>query len=222
MFKKIFPLVMVLFAFSAKAQEVKYDKGGVQKYWIHNTDQTDLHLTFTNKSGATTGVVYNKLMVDWPKGWIVSFCDDLNCFAELYSSDTFAPIANNGVSELKISVYPQGKADTGMVQYEIFPVSNPASRDTVTVYVYIPWGASVNNLGLNSLQVYPSPASDAIAFKMKESGYCRVLDLNGRSIMEQIVKSGENTVDVSSLTNGVYFVQVTTSSGTFRKQFIKN
>ncbi len=222
MLKRLLPAVMVFITLTASAQGVTYDKGKVQRYWIDHTNQYDLHLTFTNKTGVKTGIVYTKLMVDWPSKWVVQFCDDVNCHADFYDRDTFEAIANNAEGDLHITAYPQGNADTAVFQYEIFALSNPSQKDTATVYFYVPWGAGVSEPGKAALKLFPNPATDILNFTTASAGNCQVLDINGRSLITTYAEAGHNKLNIAAIPAGVYFIQVNTADGILRKEFVKN
>jgi Secretion system C-terminal sorting domain len=61
-----------------------------------------------------------------------------------------------------------------------------------------------------SVEVFPNPASDAIQVDVAPADVVpstiRVLNLNGRIVMSCNLYSGKNTIDVSSLSEGIYFI----------------
>ncbi|GIS04552.1 MAG: hypothetical protein CM15mP107_1720 [Bacteroidota bacterium] len=67
---------------------------------------------------------------------------------------------------------------------------------------------------LNSVHVYPNPANTALM--LSEKSYYKVFNILG----EEILKGKSNSINISSLDNGVYFIQIQGLKQTLR--FIKN
>ena len=74
-----------------------------------------------------------------------------------------------------------------------------------------------------SLSVYPNPVSDRLYIETEtEVEEVIVYDIFGRrQVTETPSRQGNVTVDVSNLSNGVYFVKVVTENGEIVKRFIK-
>jgi Secretion system C-terminal sorting domain/Outer membrane protein Omp28 len=63
----------------------------------------------------------------------------------------------------------------------------------------------------DNLRVYPNPASDFIQIEvdgMTNDADISILDINGKIILKGTIRIRDNTFNVSSLTNGVYLLQV--------------
>ncbi|MEO9534095.1 MAG: T9SS type A sorting domain-containing protein [Crocinitomicaceae bacterium] len=68
--------------------------------------------------------------------------------------------------------------------------------------------------------VYPNPAkNDLIITSEKEEGYLNILSLNGELISSQQVTSNQTTIDISGLSNGLYFVQLQIGNKTSVQKF---
>ncbi len=67
--------------------------------------------------------------------------------------------------------------------------------------------------------VYPNPASSLISVRTEDLIEIRILDLNGRTLIEN--KKSETT-NISSLPNGAYVIEAKTLRGTEYRNFIKN
>ncbi len=79
--------------------------------------------------------------------------------------------------------------------------------------------AGLQNIGIQSLEIYPNPSSDKIRIKTDEiisSVYC--LDIDGKAIA---IPVKENVFDISELASGAYLLQITTDKGTSIAKFIK-
>ncbi|MBM3405665.1 MAG: T9SS type A sorting domain-containing protein, partial [Bacteroidetes bacterium] len=72
----------------------------------------------------------------------------------------------------------------------------------------------IDNPGRNNslpVSVYPNPASEVVFLKIQEEGSfdLSVTDLNGREVIFEKVKCGENAIDISGLTPGMYIAKIT-------------
>ena len=71
----------------------------------------------------------------------------------------------------------------------------------------------------NSFAIHPNPAKEMITLTgVKNINTIEVLNFLGQVVISQF---NTNTVDVSQLTNGVYFVRMTSDSGISVKKFVK-
>ncbi len=59
----------------------------------------------------------------------------------------------------------------------------------------------------DGLQLVPNPADDGFRFLAAEAGELRVFDTRGRAVLQKEIEPGVQTVDVSVLMAGIYFVQ---------------
>ena len=80
----------------------------------------------------------------------------------------------------------------------------------------------LNEISVESLNVYPNPASSEITVSINESmidNQIVILDQMGKVVLKVVVLNLNTTINVSSLSNGLYYVKV--GENTFSK-FIKN
>jgi hypothetical protein len=82
------------------------------------------------------------------------------------------------------------------------------------------------NLFINDLIVYPNPSGDYISIETPYSStmsqnIISVYDVRGRLIIQQLQKEQKTLLDISRLTNGVYFVKITNGSETLKSKFVK-
>lgn len=102
--------------------------------------------------------------------------------------------------------------------------------DLVYVCDYIYDYDLIENMGTSNpssmsmeLIIYPNPTSDVLNISVGESVLksVNVLDNSGRNILKENSSNKKDmNLNVSHLTPGVYFVQVSTSKGTFTKRFV--
>ena len=82
-----------------------------------------------------------------------------------------------------------------------------------------PLGMESNDL--YKITLYPNPTNSILNVQMQQKiEAINIVDTSGRTTAIKTLSS--NSIDVSSLANGVYFIEITTVDGQFRKKFIKN
>jgi hypothetical protein len=69
-------------------------------------------------------------------------------------------------------------------------------------------------------ELFPNPATSTLHLATSESGDWDIVDLQGRTLLEQNQRAALNA-DISSLSPGMYFVRLTTQRGTTVKRFVK-
>ena len=77
---------------------------------------------------------------------------------------------------------------------------------------------------VNDFTVYPNPASDVISVSsVKSINGVKVVDLNGRIMKQTTYENVSSTsINVSDLASGVYFLNISSDSGSVSKKFMKN
>lgn len=71
-------------------------------------------------------------------------------------------------------------------------------------------------------KVYPNPTNGQLNFQSHEKGTLSVLDLSGRTVLTSVAVKGQNTIDVRSLPDGVYLLQLQTTNSVSSARFVKN
>lgn len=81
-----------------------------------------------------------------------------------------------------------------------------------------------NSQPVAKFKVYPNPASSVVTISTPdvESAKLSVTDISGKVVMTRSLNGIENTVDISSLSNGAYFFEVNASSKKEVVKIIKN
>lgn len=125
----------------------------------------------------------------------------------------------------------------GFIQFKINTLNTPQLTETVqnTANIYFDFNEPViTNTTLNTyadfssvaydeemgLQLYPNPTNGILYTTIEESVSYKIFDLEGKMIMNGRLVAFEG-IDVNQLTNGLYFVEISTSTGIIRDKFIK-
>lgn len=82
---------------------------------------------------------------------------------------------------------------------------------------------AVTDFEINGINIYPNPTTDYINFSLKglENTPVSIIDLNGKLIVNTKI-STDNSINVTSLNTGVYFVQLEVEKQTVSYKFVKN
>jgi len=59
----------------------------------------------------------------------------------------------------------------------------------------------------NALVVYPNPATDHLFAQLDEATDITIVDMTGKIIQQESLQSGNNSINVSSLASGLYFIR---------------
>jgi hypothetical protein len=190
---------------SLLAQGFELENGKTEHTFYPNSDMpVDCTIHFKNIKKSPIVFAYEKVIVDFPTVWDVSFCDNRNCFASFLDKDTMAKVAPNAEASLKITVFPNGKADTAVVKYALWDYENTSDRDTLTWNIYIRWSAETKSWKSEAVQVYPNPVDDVLNVSNLGDAVLEVVDSRGAVVKN--TKSVEGRMDVSELASGLYFI----------------
>ena len=120
-------------------------------------------------------------------------------------SATYTP-AETGVYYLGFNHFSPAQAQYTMLGIDTFSISSVL--DTA-------------EFKQNQFSVFPNPTNAVLNVKIdKQISAINVVDISGRTTAVKVLS--ETSIDVSSLANGVYFIEISTIDGHFRKKFIKN
>lgn len=72
----------------------------------------------------------------------------------------------------------------------------------------------VNENKMLDVQVYPNPVVDQLNFTLTEQAKVQVIDLSGKTVMQQDVTVGNSSINVADLNQGMYIVYFNFADGT--------
>ncbi len=206
--KKLLLVIASAFSLNAFAQTFAPKEGDNVDFYPPVSAYLDCVIHIENKTNSTISLEYKKIVADFPSTWNAAFCDNRNCFEGFVDQDTFSPIqANDEKNSIKITVYPNGKADTAFIQYAIWDRANPNYIDTWTFNVFVRWGADVaDNNNPNSTKLYPNPCQNELTLASPTTSIdaAWIIDVTGKK-SPAILQNG--VVNTSALSNGMYWIQ---------------
>lgn len=75
---------------------------------------------------------------------------------------------------------------------------------------------------LVNLVVYPNPVQDELRITSEEAlDFYRIYNVTGALVSEEIIENTNKSIDVSSLTTGVYFIEISSNNRKVMKKIIK-
>ncbi len=78
---------------------------------------------------------------------------------------------------------------------------------------------NINDKVMNSISIYPNPANNVLTVANAESSNIRIFNMLGEEVANINNESSNQTIDISSLANGTYFVKV--GAKTFKFNVVK-
>ena len=97
---------------------------------------------------------------------------------------------------------------------------NTSSQISSTAYRNISTVGISENINDKMVNIYPNPATNQITIDSNEKiETIAIMDAMGKTV--KTIISTNNTIDVSNLTKGIYFLQIQTDKGLASKKFIK-
>ena len=141
--------------------------------------------------------------------------------------------AKPGTTRMRViareGAYPSacGRFNYGDVEDYTVVINNNNCHNSYAVKALSGAGAAKNNPPV--FQIFPNPvADDLVIMRMDDRGEkaarentsMRLVDVNGRLVMQQMIRNETAVVNVSSLINGIYFVQLQTGNSIVTKKII--
>lgn len=226
--KQLLAICAVAFAYTAQAQSFQmHDQqsgnmlpNGGTILETHTDPLTfiDDHVHVTNTTTSTINYKVRKTILYSGAGMDATFCTDQLCYASNVTvSPQSAPIAGNGMMDLKAQYKPESATPgTTAIMYSIFNVANPAD----SVYFIIVYNG-VTGIQPNTIlpvtlsNASPNPASTTFNLNYQlgnaHAGQLVMYNMLGEKVREMMLTESLGTakVDVSTLTQGVYFCSLT-------------
>lgn len=92
-------------------------------------------------------------------------------------------------------------------------VTESSTWELDDILIYGVEAVGVSEVSANNISVYPNPATAEIHFNLQENSNVRITDITGRIISENNLQSGDNNLNISHLTEGIYLIVVKTAKG---------
>ena len=149
--------------------------------------------------------------------WQAVICDH-QCYTSLKQSHTFTLAPNQVLHDFKVSFRPNGKEGMGNIEVEMYDVTNPTTKKTITFT-----GAaqntttSINQFSKESTapKIYPNPATEYISIKddFNKVKIIEIYNVVGRRLKTIAVRHAGEQYNVSRLPRGMYMVRMLDGQG---------
>ncbi|MEZ4737948.1 MAG: FG-GAP-like repeat-containing protein [Flavobacteriales bacterium] len=164
----------------------------------------------------TTGTVSNRngigarVMITSAMGTQIRDVKSGDGFRYMSSLTTHFGIGTDNAIETVEIHWPSGNVDI---------VENPSINTTIEVVETVTTAVAERNNDV--LNLYPVPATDqlTVSGKLPANSPVRIVDATGRMVLMGVLTG--NTLDVSSLPNGVYLLEVELADGPVKRSFVK-
>jgi len=80
----------------------------------------------------------------------------------------------------------------------------------------------VDDFNLPEIKMYPNPASTTIKIEIKQEGTYKLSNITGKIIQKGQLTFGNNEFDITSLSKGMYFIEIKTAHGIINKKLMKH
>lgn len=200
-------IAFVTFAF-VNGQTHSFVGGSKQAFYPKSTGYMDCAIHIKNDGLESINLKFKKISVDFPSKWDFSFCDNVNCntfFAD--SGDMAAIPSGDSESSMKITVYPNGFADTAIVKYQVWDKLNPSKIDTLEFSIFVRWGVNVDQVA-STVTCFPNPNKGQFAISaMSEISNIELTNLKGQKVEFSEINQGNHSfVSVHNAVSGMYFL----------------
>ncbi|MCL1867847.1 MAG: alpha-amylase family glycosyl hydrolase [Paludibacter sp.] len=130
-----------------------------------------------------------------------------------FTASQVGVVINNGAATPAQTEDLFAKGDTGWI-IDATP-TGPKHGATVDASCLT---SGITNIDANQFMIYPNPVKDELFFtSSSEKNNVEILDITGKTVVNLKSNSG-NSVDVSNLTSGIYFIKIGNNIGKFVKK----
>jgi photosystem II stability/assembly factor-like uncharacterized protein len=84
----------------------------------------------------------------------------------------------------------------------------------------VAFGINEENQSISSISLYPNPSSEYIQVESDQTGQYQIREMGGRIVQFGVTKSEKETIDIGSLSSGVYFFTILGDQSISTKRFV--
>ncbi|MEX2483733.1 MAG: T9SS type A sorting domain-containing protein [Brumimicrobium sp.] len=176
-------------------------------------------LRVINKSGNAINMAFKRRrLIDSEE--LDQICDNQGCYnaADTYEWTTSpVEIPDGDTSLFKPQIMPNGNDFCGLHAYFVVD-DQGVVYDSITIKIR----TGKENCSLNikeesisdkTISIYPNPAQKTVNIETPSNGKLIFLDALGKQVLTTEISGNDNNIDISTLKNGIYFVQNISNKG---------
>jgi len=138
---------------------------------------------------------------------------------ELYSFKTFSTSEQTETACPSFDFFGTTYSQSGEYTHSL--VNSIGYDSIITLKLTIDCGSAINVLDENLITIYPNPATNQLSIVNDELSILKIeiIDVLGKIV--KTVTENSNSLNVSDLTKGTYFIKIQTIKGQINKRFVK-
>lgn len=165
--------------------------------------------TFPLEAGIGTEVIINNIPVGLT--YKVTFFDSYQQTTPPFYVTSSDPLTRYVYSPLSSFYYV--KIESNNANYSVLPYQIEVSNANCSL--------SVSEVFKSSFNAFPNPVNNSLTVSIQEDANYSLITVNGQVVKQGQLQKGENTLNTSNLSNGLYFLQVRTKEGVSTKKIVK-
>jgi len=130
-----------------------------------------------------------------------------------WSMDWTAPASGSG--QMRFYAAFNAANGSGNTEGDVIYLSMLSAEEDITISV------GEHDLA-HQVSMYPNPASNVLQIQLPEGSDLQLFDLQGRVVEQRSTVKSQETLDVSGLQSGIYFVRVIHNGQAFTNRLLKN
>lgn len=115
---------------------------------------------------------------------------------------------SNGQNAQNVNLWRSGSTSQNL-QWIITPIENTAAKSIE------------GDIATNNVIIYPNPVDTTTVIEGSANSNIIVYDINGRLLMDKVIQSDNEKVDLTSLASGIYYAKIEDSQYTHVIKFVK-
>ena len=211
---------MLLSLNGLRAQTILFTADTIRVAGANTTDKDAIGIIKNVSTDATDNkFTWEILSFNKPMSWEVDMCDPNNCYTGINVGTANEFTLEAGVSSIvKGTFHFNGANGMGNLGIVVRNKRNPSDADTLYM-VATAWVTGVKEISsAQKVKCYPNPAQSTFTINtttVNGTATITVLDITGKEVLTANAKGGmETALDVSSLRNGIYFVNIAVNGTT--------
>jgi len=206
----ILGIILVQNSFAQVSFEWTDNDSIVQDVDANSSTQLKIEQTNISNSGLKLGVeiVYNDIPSTWD-GMVCIYGVCLGVIPNVGFTSEMSEIINPEKGYVRLTINPLGSNAQVKLRVRVYDMANPTDSDTCTwILNSTPLSVFENSSNIE-FSIYPVPVNDKLTINTTEIiDLLEVYDITGKIILSSTLNQSINTVDVSSLKKGVYFISI--------------